>query len=266
MTRRRPTQQHGCERLGTGRSAMIAVVAGLLTFASGMTAAAANSSLLGTKMLASFAGRTALKSTPGKEFTYVFLVPFDDRYEVSWSYKPYGPPRGESGSANFEWVVGPYRNPLGMPCNASGIYCNPRPAPASGHGVQTMFTDGSGWFWLGVMANQSQWRMQILVERVSVPPQRVLYSLGGTGPGGTTRFTIPASAPYWQVSFSSYSCAPRSTTLGWTVYTPKGKDLRDTFRPSGWTGYAPSPYYDHGSFYLSIDAGRGCTWSVRVMD
>ena len=90
----------------------------------------------------------------------------------------------------------------------------------------------------------------------------------GNGAGNTAKFTVAASAAYWQVNWS-YNCHPSGSqgSFDYTVETPIGQDTTDYMTPNqlGWGYTAADRYYDHGTFYLSVNADQGCIWSLQVV-
>ena len=99
--------------------------------------------------------------------------------------------------------------------------------------------------------------MKVLVEPV---PRPVTYSLKGNGPDDTNVFTVPASAPWWQVNWS-YNCHPSGSTsiFDWAVNTSTGADYNDSApNQLGWGFTAAERYADHGTFYLDINTDPGC--------
>lgn len=96
-----------------------------------------------------------------------------------------------------------------------------------------------------------------------------IYSDKGTQSGQTGRFTVSASAPYWQVNWS-FHCSPAAGSTGgfdWAVYGPYGMDPNDFDSPNqdGNNGSGTIRYYDHGKFYLNIVAYPTCKWAIQVV-
>ena len=172
----------------------------------------------------------------------------------------------------FDWELDRSANIANIPCDQT-LFCGPsaglgisgcstcgRPDAS---GVQTFGHAGAGRFYISLNPD-GVWQVQV----IAIPP-RVAYSGKGNGPGDTQMFTIPASAPYWQVDWS-YNCHPsgQQGTFDYTVETPIGQDTTDYITPNqaGWGYTAANRYYDHGTFYLSVNADVGCVWSVQVVD
>lgn len=99
-------------------------------------------------------------------------------------------------------------------------------------------------------------------------PATAVATTKGDGGGDTPMFTIPADASYWQANWS-YNCHPggQQGSFDWAVNTPTGTDSNDYVTPNqlGWGYSAAERYYDHGTFYLAINADQGCVWSVQVV-
>lgn len=105
---------------------------------------------------------------------------------------------------------------------------------------------------------------------VTIPgtPKTVVLTAKGDGPVNTRQFVVPSSAPYWQVNWS-YNCHPSGSigNFDWQVNTPIGSDLNLDFGPNqlGWAGASAERYSDHGTFWLAVQAGQGCVWSIQVI-
>jgi hypothetical protein len=192
-------------------------------------------------------------------FAYHFTVPADHRFAVAWHSSPY-----HGDAPVFTLDVGAYSDPNKIPCNSPKSWCrDPNEIPLSG--THNLFSFGSGRFAIGVMGQEDQWVVTVIITQD--PSPTVVYSDKGNGPNETHLFAVRASAPWWQVNWS-YNCHPSGSanSSDWAVYTPIRLDVFDNGADQiGWGFTAATRYYDHGTFYLDINTMPGCVWTIQVI-
>jgi hypothetical protein len=93
-----------------------------------------------------------------------------------------------------------------------------------------------------------------------------IYQFSGSGPQASDKFTVPASAPEWDIEWST-DCSAGSTFLvdvtgfGHAAGTADS-GVTEIGGPEYQSGYSPN--YDHGQFQLTVTTTT-CNWDIEVV-
>lgn len=242
-------------RLRTGASRL--TLAGLTSFV-GIAWAAPPTTAAATTVPVklTFSGHTTSHSFFRQaSFVYHFTVPYDHRFEVSWTSTPY-PPNAHGKSQIFGIDVGAYGNPNNVPCDSPKIWCGPDKTPPSGS--QTFYSYGSGTFAVGILADEEQW---VITVEVTPDPGRVAPKPSAPGVGGTIKVpAIPGASGQYEVTllqvFNTITwSAPRGDLKGTRPIDIKLRITDDGSQPVDLTPSTQGIYWAVGGSGFSLSSG-----------
>jgi hypothetical protein len=93
-----------------------------------------------------------------------------------------------------------------------------------------------------------------------------LYQFSGSGPEASDRFTVPASAPEWDIEWSTVCSAPPTFLVAVTGFGHAAGTADSGVTEVGGPEYqsGTSPNYDHGQFQLTVTT-TACNWDIEVV-